>query len=84
MGIFAWLLLGLIGGFIGNKLLNLRGDGLLMDIALGIAGAVVGGMIAHFFGQSGITGFNIWSMIVAVIGSVAVLYLYHNVLNARR
>lgn len=84
MGIIAWLVLGLIGGFVGNKILNLRGDGLLMDMALGIVGAVVGGMIAHFFGQSGISGLNIWSILVAILGSVVVLYVYHNVLNARR
>ena len=84
MGILSWLILGLIGGFVGSKILNGRGEGLLMDIVLGIVGAVVGGFVFSLVGQTGITGLNIWSMIVAIIGSIIVIYLYHNVLNARR
>ncbi len=84
MGILSWLILGLIGGFVGSKILNSRGEGLLMDIALGVVGAIVGGFVFSFFGLGGVSGLNIWSMIVAIAGSVIVLYLYHNVLNARR
>ena len=84
MGILSWLILGLIGGFVGSKVLNGRGEGLLMDIVLGIVGAVVGGFVFSLIGQTGITGLNIWSMIVAIIGSIIVIYLYHNVLNVRR
>jgi uncharacterized membrane protein YeaQ/YmgE (transglycosylase-associated protein family) len=77
MSILAWLILGLIAGFIGSKIVNKRGDGLIRDMILGIVGAFVGGFIFNFFGVAGVTGFNLYSMIVAVIGSVVVLVLYH-------
>ncbi|HEY1504327.1 MAG TPA: GlsB/YeaQ/YmgE family stress response membrane protein [Stellaceae bacterium] len=77
MSILAWLVLGLIAGFIGSKVVNRRGEGLIRDIILGVVGAFVGGFIFNFFGAAGITGFNLYSMIVAVIGSVVVLVLYH-------
>ena len=77
MGIIAWLVLGLIAGFIASKLVNKHGQDMLMDIVLGIVGAVVGGFVAHFAGFSGITGFNLYSILVAVGGSVLVLVAYH-------
>ena len=77
MGIIAWLVLGLIAGFIGSKLVNKRGEGALLDIVLGIVGAVVGGFVAHFAGFSGITGFNLYSLLIAVVGSILVLVAYH-------
>jgi uncharacterized membrane protein YeaQ/YmgE (transglycosylase-associated protein family) len=77
MSILAWLILGLIAGFIGSKIVNKRGEGLIRDMILGIIGAFVGGFIFNFFGAAGVTGFNLYSMIVAVIGSVVVLVLYH-------
>ena len=77
MGIIAWLVLGLIAGFIGSKLVNKQGAGMLTDIVLGIVGAVVGGFVAHLAGFSGITGFNLYSILIAVVGSVLVLVLYH-------
>jgi uncharacterized membrane protein YeaQ/YmgE (transglycosylase-associated protein family) len=77
MGIIAWLVMGLIAGFIGSKLVNKQGEGAMMDIVLGIVGAVVGGFVAQFAGFSGITGFNPYSILIAVIGSVLVLVLYH-------
>lgn len=77
MSILAWLILGLIAGFIGSKIVNKRGEGLILDIVLGIVGAFVGGFIFNFFGAAGVTGFNLYSMIVAVIGSIVVLVLYH-------
>ena len=77
MGFIAWLILGLIAGFIGSKLVNKRGEGLLLDIILGIVGAVVGGWVFSMFGAQGVTGLNIYSLIVAVIGSILVLVIYH-------
>jgi uncharacterized membrane protein YeaQ/YmgE (transglycosylase-associated protein family) len=77
MSILAWLILGLIAGFIGSKIVNKRGEGLILDIVLGIVGAFVGGFIFNFFGAVGVTGFNLYSMIVAVVGSIVVLVLYH-------
>jgi len=77
MSIISWIILGLIAGFIGSKIVNRQGQGLWLDIALGIVGAVVGGVIFNLFGATGITGLNIYSMIVAIIGSVVVLWAYH-------
>jgi uncharacterized membrane protein YeaQ/YmgE (transglycosylase-associated protein family) len=83
MSIIGWILLGLIAGFIGSKIVDRRGQGLWLDIVLGIVGAVVGGLIFSLFGASGITGFNIYSMIVAIIGSIVVLWIYHFVSERR-
>jgi uncharacterized membrane protein YeaQ/YmgE (transglycosylase-associated protein family) len=77
MGMISWLVLGLIAGFISSKLVNKQGEGMLMDIVLGIVGAAVGGFVAHLAGFSGITGFNLYSVLIAVVGSVLVLVLYH-------
>ena len=83
MSIIAWLILGLIAGFIGSKIVNRRGEGLFLDIVLGIIGAIVGGFLFNAIGQVGITGFNLYSMFVAIIGSVVVLLIYHAVLGRR-
>ncbi len=83
MSIIAWIILGLIAGFIGSKIVNKSGQGVVLDIVLGIVGAVVGGFIFNEFGQVGITGFNIYSLIVAVIGAVVVLVIYHAVAGRR-
>ena len=77
MSILAWIVLGLIAGFIGSKLVNKRGEGLFLDIVLGVIGAVVGGWLFSFFGAAGVTGLNIYSLVVAVIGAVLVLVVYH-------
>ena len=77
MSILAWIVLGLIAGFIGSKLVNKSGEGLLRDILLGIVGAVVGGFIFRALGASGVTGLNLYSLLVAVIGAVVFLVLYH-------
>jgi uncharacterized membrane protein YeaQ/YmgE (transglycosylase-associated protein family) len=81
MGILAWLVLGLIAGFIGSKIVNKSGEGLIMDIVLGIVGAIVGGYIFAFFGRSGVTGLNLYSMLVAVVGAIVVLLIYHAVVR---
>lgn len=77
MSLFAWLLLGLLAGFIASHLVNHRGEGMILDILLGIVGAVVGGWLAYVFGFSGITRLNIYSIIVASMGSVVILFVYH-------
>jgi uncharacterized membrane protein YeaQ/YmgE (transglycosylase-associated protein family) len=77
MSILGWILLGLVAGFIGGKIVNKQGQGMLMDIVIGIVGAIVGGVLFSLFGATGVTGFNIYSLIVAVIGSIVVLWLYH-------
>ena len=83
MSVIGWIILGLIAGFIGSKIVNKSGQGMLMDIVLGIVGAVVGGALFSAFGSTGVTGFNIWSLIVAVIGSIVVLWIYHAVTGKR-
>ncbi len=77
MSILAWIVLGLVAGFIGSKIVNRRGEGLLLDILLGIVGAVVGGWLAGFFGLGPVTGFNIYSMAIAVGGAIVVLVVFH-------
>jgi len=77
MSIIAWVVLGLIAGFIGSKIVNRTGEGFLLDIVLGIVGAIVGGFVFTAFGASGVTGFNLYSMLVAVVGAIIVLVLYH-------
>ncbi len=71
MGVISWIILGLIAGFIGSKIVNKTGSGMIMDIVLGIVGAIVGGLIfSGIFGMTGVTGLNIWSLIVAIVGAV--------------
>lgn len=77
MSIIAWLVLGLIAGFIGSKIVNKTGEGVVVDIILGVVGAVVGGFLFSIVGAAPVTGFNIYSVIVAVIGSIVVLVVYH-------
>ncbi|MGC1710483.1 MAG: GlsB/YeaQ/YmgE family stress response membrane protein [Methyloceanibacter sp.] len=77
MSIIAWIVLGLIAGFIASKLVAGSGQGLLMDIVLGIVGAVVGGYLFTALGATGVTGFNLYSMFVAIVGAAVVLWLYH-------
>jgi uncharacterized membrane protein YeaQ/YmgE (transglycosylase-associated protein family) len=77
MSILAWIVLGLIAGFIGSKLVNKTGEGVILDIVLGVVGAVVGGWLFNMFGAHGVTGVNLYSLVVAVIGAVLVLVLYH-------
>jgi uncharacterized membrane protein YeaQ/YmgE (transglycosylase-associated protein family) len=77
MSFIAWIVLGLISGFIASKLVNKQGDGLILDIILGIVGAFVGGWLFSTFGMNGVTGVNLYSMLVAVVGAVVVLVVYH-------
>lgn len=83
MSFIGWIILGLIAGFIGSKIVNKSGQGLLLDIALGVIGAIVGGFLFSLIGVGGVSGLNIYSLIVAVIGSVVVLAIYH-MLTGRR
>jgi uncharacterized membrane protein YeaQ/YmgE (transglycosylase-associated protein family) len=77
MSFLAWIVLGLIAGFIGSKIVNHQGEGIFLDIILGIIGAVVGGWLFSAFGASPVTGVNLYSLLVAVIGSVVVLVIWH-------
>ena len=79
MSILAWIVLGLLAGFIGSKLVNKTGEGIVLDIVMGIVGAVVGGYLFNMMGSAGVTGLNIYSLFVAVVGAVLVLVAYHAV-----
>ncbi len=83
MSILAWVILGLIAGFIGSKIVNRSGEGVVLDIVLGIIGAVVGGWMFNAFGMSAVNGLNIYSLLVAVVGAIVVLVAYH-ALTGRR
>ena len=82
MSIFAWIVLGLIAGFIGSKIVNKRGEGLFLDLILGIVGAIAGGWLFSTFGASGVTGLNLYSLMVAVVGAIVVLVVYHAIRRA--
>ena len=77
MSYLAWVVLGLVAGFIGSKIVNKTGEGIFLDIVLGIVGAVVGGWLFSFFGAAHVTGLNLYSLFVAVVGAVIVLFGYH-------
>jgi uncharacterized membrane protein YeaQ/YmgE (transglycosylase-associated protein family) len=82
MSFLAWIVLGLLAGFIGSKIVNKKGEGVILDILLGVVGAVLGGWLFNTFGASGVTGVNLYSLLVAVIGSVVFLVVYHAVTRA--
>jgi uncharacterized membrane protein YeaQ/YmgE (transglycosylase-associated protein family) len=83
MSILAWIVLGLVAGFIASQLVNRSGGGLVLDLVLGIVGAVVGGFLFNQFGSAGVTGLNLYSLLVATLGAVVVLVIYH-ALSGRR
>ena len=77
MSVLAWMALGLIAGLVASNILSRSGQGLLLDIVLGIVGAVVGGFLFTAIGATGVTGFNLYSMLVAIVGAIVVLWAYH-------
>jgi len=79
MGIIAWLVVGLVAGWIGSMIVNRSGEGPLMDIVL----AFVGGFGFNLLGHTGVSGINLYSIFVAVIGSVVVLVVYHAIFARR-
>jgi len=78
-GVIAWIVVGLIGGYLASRVVNRTGEGLIRDIVLGIIGGIVGGIIFRALGHHGVTGFNLWSILVAFVGAVILLVLYHAV-----
>ncbi len=81
MSIVAWIILGLVSGFIASKIVNKTGEGIFLDIVLGIVGAVAGGFLFNLAGSTGVTGFNLWSMFVAIIGAIVVLSIKHAIMG---
>ena len=84
MSLISWIVLGLVAGFIGSKLVNKTGEGLIRDILLGVVGAIIGGYLFNLFGASGVTGLNLYSVLVAVVGVVVFLVAYHTLFRRRR
>jgi uncharacterized membrane protein YeaQ/YmgE (transglycosylase-associated protein family) len=83
MSILAWIVLGLVAGFIASKLVNRSGGSLVLDLVLGIIGAVVGGFLFNQFGSAGVSGLNLYSLLVATVGAVVVLLIYHLLVGRR-
>jgi uncharacterized membrane protein YeaQ/YmgE (transglycosylase-associated protein family) len=83
MSIIAWLIVGLISGFLASKVVNRTGGSLVLDIVLGIVGAIVGGFIFNAIGHSSPNGINIYSIFVSFIGAVVVLFIYHMIVGRR-
>jgi uncharacterized membrane protein YeaQ/YmgE (transglycosylase-associated protein family) len=77
MSFLAWIVLCLVVGFIASKIVNKQGEGLLLDIVLGIVGAVVGGWLFGLLGAGGVSGVNLYSLLVSVVGAIVVLFTYH-------
>ena len=83
MSFLTWIVLGLISGFIAAKIVDKRGKGFIRNAILGIVGAVVGGWLFNSIDHIGVTGINLKSMLVSVVGAVIVLVIY-NALTHRR
>ena len=74
MGILLWLIFGALAGWIASKIMNTDAEqGIVGNIIVGIVGALIGGFVFNFFGAKDVTGFNIYSLLVAVVGSVILL-----------
>lgn len=72
MGIILWIIFGAIVGWVASSIMG-SNEGLMMDIVLGIVGAVIGGWLMSFFGGTGVTGFNLYSFLVALLGAVVLI-----------
>jgi uncharacterized membrane protein YeaQ/YmgE (transglycosylase-associated protein family) len=83
MSVLAWIVLGLIAGFVASKLVNRTGGNLLLDLILGVVGAFVGGFLFTRFGAGGVSGLNLYSILVAIVGAVVVLFIYHALVGRR-
>ncbi len=84
MSILGWIVLGLLAGWIGSHIVDNGGKGPLLDMLLGLVGAIVGGAIFNAIGALPVTGFNLYSLFVAVVGAVVVLVIYHAIAGRRR
>ena len=74
MGWLAWIVVGIIAGWLASVVMR-TSQGLIADIIVGVVGALLGGFVFNLIGSPGVTGFNLWSIFVAFIGSVILLFL---------
>jgi uncharacterized membrane protein YeaQ/YmgE (transglycosylase-associated protein family) len=84
VSLLTWIVLGLVAGFVASKIVNKSGEGFVLDVVLGIAGAVIGGWLFSTFGMAGVSGLNLYSFVVAIVGAVAVLIAYHVLVRGSR
>jgi uncharacterized membrane protein YeaQ/YmgE (transglycosylase-associated protein family) len=77
MSILAWVVVGIIGGFLGSLVVNKRGEGIIGDLFLGVVGAVIAGWAFNRFGQAGVSGINLYSILISALGAIAILVVYH-------
>ena len=80
----AWIGIGLVIGFIGSRILNKTGSGLMRDVLLGIVGALVGGFLSNLLGMSNPSRVDSYSLLVAVVGAVVFMIVYHALFRRRR
>ena len=73
MNFLLWIVLGAIAGWIASMIVGTRGQGILTDIVVGVIGAIIGGWVFNQFGAQGVTGFNLTSLLVAIVGAVILL-----------
>ena len=74
MGILLWIIFGALAGWIASMVMNTDSEqGPLLNIIVGVVGAMVGGYLFQTFGATGVTGFNLYSHIVAVLGAIVLL-----------
>jgi uncharacterized membrane protein YeaQ/YmgE (transglycosylase-associated protein family) len=83
MSLITWIVLGLIGGFIASEFVNKTGEGMLVDICLGVVGAVIGGYLLQDLGLTRVTGINLYNISVAIVGAMVVLLIYHTLIRRR-
>ena len=77
MGILAWIVLGLIAGAIAKAIMPGRDPGgFIVTALIGIVGAFIGGFIGNLIGHAGVTGLNLWSILLAIVGSLVLLWIY--------
>ena len=84
MSLFSWIVLGLIAGFIASRIVNRTGEGVIVDLLLGIVGAIVGGWLFRLFGMPGASGLNVYSSVISIIGAALVLLIYHTMFRSFR
>jgi uncharacterized membrane protein YeaQ/YmgE (transglycosylase-associated protein family) len=84
MTLVGWIVFGLLTGFVASRVVHQRGQGCILNVVLGIIGAFIGGFIFTTIGGQGITGFNVYSMFVAVVGAIVALVVYHALTGRRR
>ena len=84
MSLIAWVIVGLIAGWLGSMIVNRRGEGAILDILLGVVGSFLGGYLFRYFGHQGVTGVNLHSILVAAVGAILLLVIYHAIFRRRR